>query len=1129
MASSLLLGVAGRLGKLLASGGGMRAPMAAGLAALALEGKGHLVAILPTETEARLVYDDLRQIAGEDVLFYLPPWDTLPFERVTPSVETTGERLRALQALRSQEGSGAIVVASARAVLMRLPATAFDYRPLALERGGRYRLSEVVETLSSWGYVREPQVGAPGEFSLRGSILDIYPPDTGSPVRADFFDDELDRLAAFDPTTQLSGDPILRISLLPAREIRLDGELREAYRRLAGRSPALGDRIEAMLQGSASDPAEALYPLAVAADAPILTDLLGPADTVVASAMESLRLAAERVRADEEALVRALAPTWGVEGDEIAAGLIAPVERITKTPARMIETGGGDVAIDRIRLDYRDFEGAVATIGQLVTQGYRVILTVQAPGRLRSLRDALAAHERYGSVLEGSSALPDAAGLYFLPGVGLGSSFGVPGLRVAVIADADLIRPMAAPHSHRRSARRADALQSFDAVAPGSYVVHESYGVAIYRGLARKAVAGVERDYLHLGFGGGDSLFLPSEQIGKLTLYVGSEEPNPTRLSGGEWQRQVAKARRAASEVAQELVVLYQKRLVTEGHPMGEDTPWQEEMEGAFPYELTPDQASSIAAVKGDLERVEPMDRMICGDVGFGKTEVAIRAAFKVIQSGYQVAVLAPTTLLAAQHFETFSDRFGGYPITVGMLSRFNAGKQGKAVSAGLLDGSVDCVVATHALLGREVRFKRLGLLVIDEEQRFGVSQKERIKQLYPDVDILTLSATPIPRTLELSLVGIRDLSLLRTPPLDRQPILTHVGPDDEAAVEEAIRRELVRGGQVFYVHNRVKDIDRVAGRVQALVPGARVLVAHGQMRESELERVVQEFWHRKGDVLVSTTIIENGIDLPSVNTLIVDHADKLGLAQLHQLRGRVGRSGQRAYAYLFYPPGTPIPEAAAERLRTIADNTDLGAGYRIAMRDLELRGAGTILGQRQSGHMSAVGYELYVKLVQEAIGSMTGPAVSEIPEIVIDLPVSYSIPEGYVSEEASRMDLYRRLATVAAQSEVEAIASELADRFGAPPIEVASLLDMARLRAELLTAGIRHVAARRSPKTGKIEVTVAPISLSASRELRLRRLVGSRFQGDQLSLPLQRGGDPISTVREALVALGVVAGPAAK
>ncbi len=1107
----------------------MPSPLAVGLAALAVSRGGNVVGILPTEAEAKQAYDDLREIVGDESLFYLPPWDTLPFERVTPSVETTGERLRALQALRKQGGSGVIVVASARAALMRLASTAFDYEPLALARGGRYRLSSVVETITSWGYVREPQVGAPGEFSLRGSILDIFPPNAAIPVRADFFDDELDRLAEFDPTSQLSSRPIEEVVVLPAREIRINAKIGMEYRRLAERVPALGDRIEAMLQGSASDPIEALFPLAVAVDAPIFTDLLGTGDTVVVSPPGPLALFAERVRADEETLIQALAPTWSVKPEEIEAGLIASVERIKATPAQLIETGTGDLVIDRIQLDYRDFEGAVATIGQFVNQGYRVILTVATAGRLRSLRDALAAHERYGAVLEEPAALPKAAGLYLLSGVALSSSFVLPRLRVAVIADANLIRPLVVPQSHRRTVRRADALQSFDAIMPGSYVVHESYGVAIYRGLARKSMGGVERDYLHLGFGGGDSLFLPSEQIGKLAIYVGSEEPHPTRLSGGEWQRQVAKARRAASEVAQELVVLYQKRLVTKGNAMIEDTPWQVEMEGDFPFELTSDQAGAIAVVKNDLERVEPMDRMVCGDVGFGKTEVAIRAAFKVIQSGYQVAVLAPTTLLAAQHFETFSDRFGSYPVTVGMLSRFNSGKEAKAVMAGLSDGSVDCVVATHALLGKGVRFKRLGLLVIDEEQRFGVNHKEKIKQLYPEIDILTLSATPIPRTLELSLVGIRDLSLLRTPPLDRQPILTHVGPDDDGAIEEAIRREMVRGGQVFYVHNRVKDIDRVAGKIQALVPSARVLVAHGQLRESELERVVQEFWHRKADVLVSTTIIENGIDLPSVNTLIVDHADKLGLAQLHQLRGRVGRSGQRAYAYLFYPPGTPILETAAERLKTIADNTDLGAGYRIAMRDLELRGAGTILGQRQSGHMSAVGYELYVKLVQEAIGSMTSVAAIEAPEIVIDLPVSYSIPEAYVFEEASRMDFYRRLATVEAEDQVDGIARELADRFGTMPPEVGSLIEMARLRVELLASGVRRVAAKRSPRTGQMEVAISPISLSPSKELRLRRLAGSCFKGDQLSIPLPRGADPISTVREALAGLGVVTGINAK
>ncbi|MFM9132480.1 MAG: transcription-repair coupling factor, partial [Actinomycetota bacterium] len=593
----------------------------------------------------------------------------------------------------------------------------------------------------------------------------------------------------------------------------------------------------------------------------------------------------------------------------------------------------------------------------------------------------------------------------------LSAGFSMPASKLAVITESDL--------SGRRSTRRRSqsrsraAIAVFEDLTPGGYEVHAHHGVGRYEGMVKRALGGVERDYLLIEYKGGDRLYVPTDQLASLRQYVGGEAPTLHRMGGSDFARTKSRVRSAVREVAQELVVLYQKRVNARGHAFPPDTPWQGEMEQAFPFVETPDQDKAIAAVKEDMESGVPMDRLICGDVGFGKTEVAVRAAFKAIQAGKQVAVLVPTTLLAAQHGNTFSERFAGYPIRVEVLSRFLSAAESRKVIEGLKSGEVDCVIGTHRLLQESVSFKDLGLLVIDEEQRFGVQHKEAIKRLRHDVDVVTMSATPIPRTLEMSLVGIRDLSLLNTPPADRQPILTYVGEFSEPVALEAIRRELLREGQVFWVHNRVQSIEDRARELRDLVPEARIAVAHGQMDETELEQVVLDFWERRFDVLVCTTIIESGIDMPAVNTLVVERADLLGLGQLHQLRGRVGRGGQRAYAYLFHPRDRTMTEEAHERLRTIGEATELGSGFKIAMRDLEIRGAGNLLGEAQSGHIAAVGYDLYCQMVTEAVAEMKGERTEEPREIRIDVPVDAHLPADYVPGEELRLEAYRRLADV--------------------------------------------------------------------------------------------------------------------
>jgi len=629
-----------------------------------------------------------------------------------------------------------------------------------------------------------------------------------------------------------------------------------------------------------------------------------------------------------------------------------------------------------------------------------------------------------------------------------------------------------------------------------------------------------------LEYRGADKLYLPSDQIEAITPYSGGEQPTLSRLGGSDWQRTRAKARAAVHEVAKELVELYRRRLRIEGHAFGPDTPWQSELEDAFPYVETADQLRAVAEAKADMETPTPMDRLVCGDVGFGKTEVAVRAAFKAVQDGKQVAVLVPTTLLAQQHAQTFGERYSGFPVRVEMLSRFLTTAQAKKVVAGLADGTVDVVVGTHRLLANDVVFKDLGLLVVDEEQRFGVSHKEKMKRVREGVDVLTLSASPIPRTLEMALTGIRDLSLINTPPAARQPILTYVGEFEEPAVVEAVRRELLREGQVFFVHNWVQNIERVADRLRALVPEARVAVAHGQMDEGSLEKVVLDFWEKQYDVLVCTTIIESGIDMPTVNTLVVDRADRLGLGQLHQLRGRVGRAGHRAYAYLLHPTDKVLSETAYERLRTIGEHTELGSGFKIAMRDLEIRGAGNLLGHDQTGHIAAVGYDLYVQMVAEAVAEMKGEPLRQPVEVKIDIPSDAHLPAGYVEREDLRLEAYRRLAAVGAEPEVEDIRAEWVDRFGPLPAPAEGLLAVARLRVECLRTGVRELSATPGPLGAGVAgrralvARVSPITLPASSQVRLRRLhPDARYKEDarQLIVPVAAAEDPAVTLTALL------------
>jgi transcription-repair coupling factor (superfamily II helicase) len=1074
--------VLGRSSAVLAVPEPARALVVAGLSTLSA--RRPIVVATPTTGDAERLTNDLRAYLGPDAVDLFPAWETLPFERVSPSVETMGRRLRTLWHLRDPERMPRVLVAPARALVQRLGPQAGEVEPLVIVPGEQRDRDELVRGLVAAGYRREEVVEHRGEVAVRGSIVDVFPSTADRPVRIDLWGDEVDRLTEFSVTDQRSTDDLERVEVFGCRELLPTDVLRERAERLIALEPWGREQWERLSQGQIFDGMESWLPWLTEGEQ-VLFDLIGPDALVLLVDPRRMRDRAADLLAEEADLAQALAKTWGAsagkDGDAEFPRLHLPFDRLlahTTAAAWTVTTApeGPDVATVTsmgVAVAAGDPERVVRQLAELQRDGYRIVVAATTDASAGRLRELLSS----GGVGAEFEVAPLERGCI------------LPAVKLAVLAEHDLTGRRL---SHRPArVRKRDALGFFDDLKKGDHVVHHQHGVARYGGMVKRTIGGVERDYLLLEYKGDDKLYVPSDQIDAIRHYTGGESPTLNRLGGDGWQRARARVRAAVTEVAQELVVLYQTRLRTPGHRFSADTPWQHELEDAFPYQETPDQLVAIADVKADMEVDHPMDRLVCGDVGFGKTEVAIRAAFKAVQDGKQAAVLVPTTLLAQQHHQTFSDRFAGYPVRVEVLSRFLTPGQAKAVAEGVRSGAVDVVIGTHRLLSEDITFKDLGLLVVDEEQRFGVSHKEQIKQFKAGVDVLTLTATPIPRTLEMSLTGIRDLTLLNTPPADRMPILTYVGEYDDRAVAEAIRRELLREGQVFYVHNRVMDIDATAEHVRELVPEARVAIAHGQMDEGTLEQLVVAFSEGEYDVLVCTTIIESGIDMPTVNTLVVDRADLLGLGQMHQLRGRVGRSGQRAYAYLFVPPDRVLSEEAYERLRTISESTDLGSGFKIAMRDLEIRGAGNLLGTGQSGHIAAVGYDLYCQMVSEAVAELKGEPVREPAEIKLDLPLAAHLPREYVTKEELRLEAYRRLAAVTTDTEVSDIRAEWEDRYGPLPPPAEDLLWVARLRAEASRTGLREVTVVKPSGFGGAPSTarLSPLPLKTSQQIRLQRL----------------------------------------
>ena len=1060
-----------------------------------------------------LAIDDL---LGPGTAVDFPAWETLPHERLSPSADTVGRRLDVLRRLAQRSPSDEhapdvrVVVAPVRAVLQPLVGSLGRLTPLRVREGETLELDDLIRDLAARGYERTDLVEKRGQFAVRGGIVDLFPPVAEHPVRIEFWGDTVEEIRTFAVADQRSLAHVPDgIDVVAVREIPLTDSVRERARALAAAHPSLSDVLLRIADGVAADGMEALAPVLVD-DLELLTDSLPENSLVLVCDPERVRARADELERTSQEFLEA---SWhnaaaGPVGSgaapldlgplDLSAAAYRSIDDVASaarsrglgwwTTDPFIREVEGDVVIDaRAVDDYRgDLTRALTDIRGWQASGMAVVLVAEGHGSAERLSQSLSDE---GIAARATDQVGTADGVVTVGTGRLSEGLVSVGGGVAVLTETDLLGQRAATRdlvrmpSRRR--RTIDPLQ----LTPGDFVVHEQHGVGRYVEMTQRVVGGATREYLVIEYAASkrgqpaDRLYVPTDQLDQVSRYVGGESPSLHRLGGADWQKSKSRARRAVREIAGELIRLYAARMSTSGHAFGPDTPWQRELEDAFPYIETPDQLASIDEVKADMERVVPMDRVICGDVGYGKTEIAVRAAFKAVQDGKQVAVLVPTTLLVQQHLATFSGRYAPFPVKVAALSRFQTDAEVRETLKGLEDGTVDVVIGTHRLLTPSVRFRDLGLVIVDEEQRFGVEHKEHLKALRTSVDVLTMSATPIPRTLEMSLTGIRDMSTIQTPPEERHPILTYVGPYDERQVAAAIRRELLRDGQAFFVHNRVESIDRVAAKLRDLVPEARIGVAHGQMNEHELERVVIDFWERRIDVLVCTTIVENGIDIANANTLIIDRADALGLSQLHQLRGRVGRGRERGYAYFLYPAEKPLSESAYDRLSTVAQHTDLGAGIQIAMKDLEIRGAGNLLGGEQSGHIAEVGFDLYVRLVGEALAQVRGETATVEQEVRVELPVNAHIPHDYIAEERLRLEAYRRLADAQTAADVEAVAEELLDRYGPLPDPVSALLEVARFRGRARRAGLDEVV------LAGAQVRFHPVELPESRALRLARL----------------------------------------
>ena len=1092
--------------------------------ALAEEAKGSrgrpVLAVTATGREAEDLAAALGSLLPPDSVAEFPAWETLPHERLSPRSDTVGRRLAVLRRIvhpsadDPSAGPLQVIVAPVRSVLQPQVKGLAELEPVSLRVRQEVDLEDLTRRLAAAAYQRVELVEKRGEFAVRGGILDVFPPTEEHPLRVEFWGDEVEEIRYFKVADQRSLEVAQHgLWAPPCRELLLTEPVRARAAELAADHPELADILDRIAQGIAVEGMESLAPVLVD-DMELLVDVLPQGSVAVVCDPERVRTRAADLVATSEEFLHAswvaaasggdrpldvgAASLWSIAGiREHAAEIGLPWWSVSPFAADDEVLTGPDV----LHLDlhpaeaYRgDTARAIADAKGRLADGWRVVLVTEGKGPASRIAEMLAGEGIGARLTPDLVGLPDPDVVHVACGsieYGLYSE----GLKLHLVTETDLAGQKSSTKDMRRmpSARRngIDPL----ALQAGDYVVHEAHGVGRYVEMVQRTVQGATREYLVLEYAPakkgqpGDRLFVPTDQLEQVTKYVGGEAPSLHRLGGADWTKTKSRAKKAVKEIAGDLIRLYSARMAAPGHAFGPDTPWQRELEDAFPYAETPDQLSTIAEVKSDMEKTVPMDRLICGDVGYGKTEIAVRAAFKAVQDGKQVAVLVPTTLLVQQHFSTFSERYANFPVVVKALSRFQTDSEAKAVLEGLREGSVDIVIGTHRLFSSDTRFKDLGLVIVDEEQRFGVEHKEQLKKLRANVDVLTMSATPIPRTLEMAVTGIREMSTITTPPEERHPVLTFVGAYDEKQISAAIRRELLREGQVFYIHNRVESIDKAAAKLKELVPEARIATAHGQMGETALEQVVVDFWEKEFDVLVSTTIVESGIDISNANTLIVERGDTFGLSQLHQLRGRVGRGRERGYAYMLYPPEKPLTETAHERLATIAQHTEMGAGMYVAMKDLEIRGAGNLLGGEQSGHIAGVGFDLYIRMVGEAVAEYrenvdgSGAPEEEPLDVKIELPVDAHVPHDYAPGERLRLQAYRSIASVNSEDDIAAVRAELVDRYGKLPEPVENLLLVAGLRLFARRCGISDITLQGQ------NIRFGPVELRESQELRLQRI----------------------------------------
>lgn len=1092
-----------------------------------------VLAVTATTREADDLAAALGSLIPTDQVAVFPSWETLPHERLSPRSDTVGRRLAVLRRLAHPEATDAqgrsgplrVVVAPIRSLLQPQLKGLGELEPVRLSAGDEADLEDVAYRLTDMAYARVDLVTKRGEFALRGGILDVFPPTDEHPSRVEFWGDEVEEIRTFAVADQRTIEQVDQLWAPPCRELLLTPAVRKRAAVLAAEHPELAEILDRLAEGIPVEGMESLAPALIGADSmELLLDTMSAGTHVLLCDPERIRTrahdlvrtsaeflqaswaaaavggaapidlgaAAFRTLADVRVRARELRqPWWTISPFGLAEP--APAGQPWEDEPDQVDVTPDDaiavtVAAQPAPLYHGETERVVEELKRWAGEGWSVALVFEGHGPAQRAVEVL--HDAgLGARLVDEVTSAPTAGQVLVSCGSLTGGFVAEASRFALLTGDDVTGGRGASTRDMRKlpSRRRNTIDPLELRA-GDHVVHEQHGIGRYVELVQRVVNGASREYLVIEYAPskrgqpGDRLFVPTDQLDQLSRYVGGEQPALHKMGGSDWQKSKARARKAVREIAAQLIQLYAARKASKGHSFGPDTPWQRELEDAFPWQETPDQLAAIEEVKRDMEQTVPMDRLICGDVGYGKTEIAVRAAFKAIQDGRQVAVLVPTTLLVQQHYNTFAERMSQFPATIRQLSRFQTPKEAEQTLEMAAAGTADIVIGTHRLLQASARFRSLGLVIVDEEQRFGVEHKEQLKSVRASVDVLSMSATPIPRTLEMAITGIREMSTIATPPEERHPVLTAVGAYDERQVAAAIHRELLRDGQVFYLHNRVESIERAARRLRELVPEARVAVAHGQLGEEALERVMVGFWEKEFDVLVCTTIVESGIDIPNANTLIVERADLLGLAQLHQIRGRVGRGRERAYAYFLYPSDKPLTEHAHERLATIAQHTELGAGMYVAMKDLEIRGAGNLLGGEQSGHIEGVGFDLYVRMVGEAVQAFKGERPEEEPEIKVDLPVDAHLPHDYVGVERLRLEMYRKLAEARDEERLRAVVAELTDRYGEPPAPVQNLVAVARFRLLARQYGLTDVSMQ-----GR-NIRYGPLPLPDSKQLRLKR-----------------------------------------